>query len=595
MVFQDPMTSLNPLFTVGTQIAEVCRRHLGSRRRQAKARAVELLDLVGIANPSERVKQYPHEMSGGMRQRVLIAMALACEPELLVADEPTTALDVTIQAQILDLIADLQQRLGPGRAADHPRPRRRRRPVRPGRGDVRRQARRDRRRPTSCSPNPAHPYTAGLLHSTPRLDVVMPRLVSIDGAPPDLVAPPVGCPFAARCSLAVTQCLEAMPGLKMYEGGRRPPAGARSRSAVPETAPIIDRHARRGRCRRQPGTRRRSSRSSNLTHPLPRRPRRVLGPARSSYVHAVDDVSLDIAAGETLGLVGESGSGKTTTRPGDPAPHRPMVGHDPLRRRRHHAGRPGKQLRQLRRHMQLVFQDPYASLNPRMTCSSWSPSRSSCTAWPRTPTHARDAGASSCSTGAGCPTTPPTATRTPSAAASASGSASPARWRCDPTSSSPTSRCRRSTSRSGPRWSTCCRTCSSELGLTYLFIAHDLSVVRHISHRIAILYAGRLVELAPTDAVYEHPLHPYTEALLSSVPIPDPPVQRQRRRIVLTGEIPNPSIRRRAAGSSRAARWCTTGAASRRRRSRRRRRATSSPASPADRIPAPTSQRPEHP
>jgi peptide/nickel transport system ATP-binding protein len=220
MVFQDPMTSLNPLFTVGTQVSEVCRRHLGCSRKEAHARAVELLDLVGISNPERRVKQYPHEMSGGMRQRVLIAMALACEPELLVADEPTTALDVTIQAQILELVGELQQRLGlavllithdlgvvaglcdrvavmyAGKLVEVA-----------GADDL--------------YATPGHPYTAGLLNSTPRLDVVMPRLVSIDGAPPDLVAPPTGCAFASRCPIAVTQCLESTPGLKMHEGGRR--------------------------------------------------------------------------------------------------------------------------------------------------------------------------------------------------------------------------------------------------------------------------------------------------------------------------------------------------------------------------------------
>jgi oligopeptide/dipeptide ABC transporter ATP-binding protein len=220
MVFQDPMTSLNPLFTVGTQITEVCRRHLGSSKKAAHARAVELLDLVGIANPSQRVKQYPHEMSGGMRQRVLIAMALACEPELLVADEPTTALDVTIQAQILELVAELQERLGlavllithdlgvVAGLCD--------RVAVMYAGKLVEIASAD-----DLYATPAHPYTAGLLNSTPRLDVVMPRLVSIDGAPPDLVDPPVGCPFAARCPIAVTQCLEAMPGLKTYDGGRR--------------------------------------------------------------------------------------------------------------------------------------------------------------------------------------------------------------------------------------------------------------------------------------------------------------------------------------------------------------------------------------
>ncbi len=220
MVFQDPMTSLNPVFSVGQQITEVLRRHLGMSRKQANARAVELLDTVGIANPSTRVDQYPHEMSGGMRQRVLIAMALACEPELLVADEPTTALDVTIQAQILELIADIQQRLGlavmlithdlgvVAGLCD--------RVAVMYSGKLVELATAD-----ELYANPAHPYSAGLLRSTPRLDVAMPRLVSIDGSPPDLVSPPIGCPFAARCSLATEECLAEMPGLHTMEDGRK--------------------------------------------------------------------------------------------------------------------------------------------------------------------------------------------------------------------------------------------------------------------------------------------------------------------------------------------------------------------------------------
>mgnify|MGYP001156501453 CR=1 FL=1 len=220
MVFQDPMTSLNPLFTVGTQIAEVVRRHLKVTKTAAMERATELLDLVGIANPSQRVKQYPHEMSGGMRQRVLIAMALACDPELLVADEPTTALDVTIQAQILELIADLQERLGlavllithdlgvVAGLCDRVAVMYSGKLVEIGQAD-------------ELFERPGHPYTTGLLNSTPRLDIVMPRLVSIDGAPPDLVDPPSGCAFAARCALATDQCLAAMPGLKIHDHGRR--------------------------------------------------------------------------------------------------------------------------------------------------------------------------------------------------------------------------------------------------------------------------------------------------------------------------------------------------------------------------------------
>jgi peptide/nickel transport system ATP-binding protein len=220
MIFQDPMTSLNPLLSVGQQIIEVLRRHLGMNRQQARVRAIELLDLVGIANPSARVDQYPHEMSGGMRQRVLIAMALSCEPELLVADEPTTALDVTIQAQILELVADLQQRLGlavmlithdlgvVAGLCD--------RVAVMYSGKLVELASAD-----ELFANPAHPYAAGLLRSTPRLDLVTERLVSIDGAPPDLVAPPPGCPFAARCSLATDECVAEMPGLHTLDGGRK--------------------------------------------------------------------------------------------------------------------------------------------------------------------------------------------------------------------------------------------------------------------------------------------------------------------------------------------------------------------------------------
>ena len=219
MVFQDPMTSLNPVFTIGNQLIEVTRRHLGYTRRQATERALELLDLVGISNPRQRLKQYPTEFSGGMRQRVLIAMALSCEPELLIADEPTTALDVTIQAQILELLADIQDRLGlsillithdlgvvagicdrvcvmySGRLAE----------VGPA---------------DDLYDRPAHPYFHGLLKSTPRVDEVQARMVSIDGAPPDLVAPPPGCPFNDRCDSATDRCRTELPQLTQFEEGR---------------------------------------------------------------------------------------------------------------------------------------------------------------------------------------------------------------------------------------------------------------------------------------------------------------------------------------------------------------------------------------
>ena len=208
MIFQDPMTSLNPVFTIGTQITEVLRHHLRMDRAQAHRRALELLELVDINAPEKRLKQYPHELSGGMRQRVMIAISLACEPQLLIADEPTTALDVTVQAQILELLADLQKRLNvsvilithdlgivaqlchrvavmyAGRI------------IEVGSAD-------------DLFANPIHPYTKGLLNATPRLDEVTERMVSIEGAPPNLISPPLGCAFSPRCAKADKPCDES--------------------------------------------------------------------------------------------------------------------------------------------------------------------------------------------------------------------------------------------------------------------------------------------------------------------------------------------------------------------------------------------------
>ncbi|MEW9122833.1 MAG: ABC transporter ATP-binding protein [Thermotaleaceae bacterium] len=221
MIFQDPMTSLNPVYTIGDQIMEAIRRHQGLSKAEAKKKAVEMLRLVGIPSPEKRVDNYPHEFSGGMRQRAMIAIALSCEPSLLIADEPTTALDVTIQAQILELMKDLKTKINTsiilithdlGVVADVCS-----RIVVMYGGLIMEEGKTE-----DIFYNPKHPYTMGLLKSIPRLDLgAKQRLVPIEGSPPDLLNPPKGCPFAARCPYAMGICIEERPDYTFVDESHR--------------------------------------------------------------------------------------------------------------------------------------------------------------------------------------------------------------------------------------------------------------------------------------------------------------------------------------------------------------------------------------
>jgi peptide/nickel transport system ATP-binding protein len=535
MIFQEPMTSLNPAYTVGNQIAEQVRAHRQVGRAEAWAHAIEMLDQVGIPDPRRRARDYPHAFSGGMRQRVMIAMALSCEPRLLIADEPTTALDVTTQAQILELLASLQQQrqmamifvthdLGViADIADDV--------VVMYAGQVV-----ERTAVSELFDRPHHPYSEALLASMPQLAPPGQALKVIAGQvprPDEMVA---GCRFAPRChhvtdacrttavaleparaSSGLVRCIRhhelALSGVGELPSASAAPA-ATDDGATP-AEPLLEVTALK------------------MSFPVRTGPlRRVTG-----AVKAVDGVDLRVSAGRTLGLVGESGSGKSTlarlilrlVNPSDGSIV--LDGTDVT-----HLG--GRDLRHRRRSMQIVFQDPYSSLDPRMRVNDIVGE----------PLQIYDGlhGAERDTRVAGL--------------LDQVGLGRYALYR-RPHEFSGGQRQRIAIARAlapEPRLLVCDEPVSAldvstqsqvinlltdlqdRLGLAFLFIAHDLSVVRHISDRIAVMYLGRIVEEGEAEEVYLRPRHPYTEALLSAIPVPDVHRSPGARRIVLAGEVANP-------------------------------------------------------
>jgi peptide/nickel transport system ATP-binding protein len=531
MIFQEPMTSLNPAFTIGNQIAETVRVHRNASRREAWARAVEMLDRVGIPEPSRRAKDYPHAFSGGMRQRAMIAMALSCDPKLLIADEPTTALDVTIQAQILELIKGLQRDFEMavlfvthdlGVVADICN-----RVVVMYAGQVVERAGVD-----ELFARPRHPYAEGLLESMPQVADLGKPLTVIPGQVPRPEEFPVGCRFAPRCKYALEPCRE--PGLALTDVGsgqarcRRIAdlelAGSRWKpveivpKAAAESASAPTLLAVRGLAKEFPV-------HSGLL-------RRVIG-----QVKAVDGVDFELGSGETLGLVGESGSGKSTVarlvlRLIEPTRGEVLLEGSDI------AKLPPTALRSARRDMQIVFQDPYSSLDPRSTIaeSIGEPLEVHLGLRGRT----RDDRVAELLEQVGLgrhliqrfPYEFSGGQRQRIAIARALA-LDPKLVICDePVSSLDVS--------TQSQVINLLRDLQEQRGLSYLFIAHDLSVVRHISNRIAVMYLGRIVEVGDSEEVYARPRHPYTEALLSAIPVPEPTIQRTRLRIVLQGDVPSP-------------------------------------------------------
>ncbi|MFJ5288266.1 dipeptide ABC transporter ATP-binding protein [Streptomyces sp. NPDC088348] len=552
MVFQDPLSAFTPVYRIGDQIAEAVRAHQDIPRAAARARAVELLDLVGIPEPGLRAQSYPHEFSGGMRQRAMIAMAMANNPDVILADEPTTALDVTIQAQVLDVLRTAQRETGAALVlVSHDLG------VIAGAAD--RVAVMYAGRIVESAPaeelfeRPRMPYTLGLIGAVPRLDTAGEVLVPIPGSPPTAGSTGPGCPFAPRCPLAGEPCLTAEPALRTVDGHAvacvRADEIAEKRLGpldvfpVPDIPPAAEAAPATGAAPGSPagGTGAGAVldvRGLVRTFPV------LKGSAfkrRVGTVHAVDGVDLRIRRGETLALVGESGSGKSTTLFELLNLVRPEGGEIELFGQSLD-GLGAAARRALRGQVQIVFQDPMASLDPRMTVGDIvaEPLRAQGTdrraAAGRVPGLLGQVGLD-----------PAHATRFPHEFSGGQRqrigiaralSVGPKLLVLDePVSALDVS------VQAGVL--NLLRRLKSELGLAYLFVSHDLSVVRHIADRVSVVYLGRTVESGAVGEVFERPRHPYTQALLSAVPLPDPvrERERQRTRILLPGDPPSPTHR----------------------------------------------------
>jgi peptide/nickel transport system ATP-binding protein len=546
MVFQDPMTSLDPTKTVGYQVAESVRLHRRCSRIEALDRAVEVLTLVGLPQPRRRLNDYPHQLSGGLRQRVLIAMALVNEPQLLIADEPTTALDVTIQAQILDLLDDLRVRLGMamilithdlGVAAGHS-----------DRINVMYAGKIVESTSTErIFAGMRHPYTQSLLASVPRLDQD-PNLAlrTIPGRPPDLTDLPPGCRFAERCPYADDNCRNQEPLLSGGDVHRyacwHPTAGPLPLSApVPARLTADPRAATPGAIAAPGATedlRLVEARDLVKTFPVRAGFRGIARPGHPRpVVHAVSDVSLMVQAGETFGLVGESGCGKTTLARMLVGLDRPDAGTVTVDGT-DLAGLHGRAQRRGRRDQQMVFQDPFSSLDPRMRIGSIL----------REPLEIQGIGT-------------PRQRRIRAAELLAEVGLPAGALELYPHEFSGGQRQRIGLARAlalTPKLIVADEPVSAldvsvraqmlnlmkrlqvAHGLAYVVISHDLAVIRYLATRIGVMYLGRLVEVGSADDIHRRAAHPYTAGLLAAVPVPDPRVQQGKRAAGIGGELPSP-------------------------------------------------------
>lgn len=534
MIFQEPMTSLNPVLTIGYQIQENIMEHLHFSKEEAKKKAIEMLKLVNIPDAEERFNYYPQQFSGGMRQRIMIAMAMSSEPTVLVADEATTALDVTTQAQLLEMLRDIAKKTNTALVI-----------VTHNLGIVARFAERiyvmysgsvvemtDTKR---LFANPEHPYTRALLRAIPRLDDPKDRvLIPIEGLPPNPASRPSYCPFYDRCEYHMDKCREcSKPQLAELETGHfaachltEEEKAAKAREiASKETKKAPKIIAKDELCLDVKNVKKYFPIYSGLMR------------KKTGEVKAIEDICFYARKGETLGIVGESGCGKTTLARCIMRVYQPEDG-EIIFNGTDIAKFNDRQMYPFRRKIAMIFQDPFSSLDPRQTAESIVGEslllhklvKNKAEYDARVDELFRIVGLD-----------PALKYRVPHEFSGGQRqrigiaralSSEPDMIICDePISALDVS--------IQAQIINLLEELQAKLGLTYLFIAHDLAVVKHISTRILVMYLGRVVEIAECDELYSNTLHPYTRTLLSAVPVADPVVEESRERIPIRGEVPS--------------------------------------------------------
>ena len=547
MIFQDPLTSLNPTMKIGLQVCEPLRVHEKLSKKEALERAVEILKRVGMPRPEVVINNYPHQLSGGMRQRVMIAMALVCKPRILIADEPTTALDVTTQMQILDLIDELRDeyQMGVilithdlGVVAGHT-----------DRVAVMYAGRIVETAPTkTLFTEPKHRYTSSLMAALPeRALAAGTKLFSIPGAPPSLTNLPVGCRFASRCLWAGAECVERYPDLSgegfhtyscfhpVQEGDESP---AELQAKLEGSAPIDEAVA-------EPGARVVYGEVEDTDEVLldVKEASREYASSGSGFlkrdkgvVSAVDRVSITLKKGETYGLVGESGCGKSTMGRLIAGLEPPSGGAIELGGR-DLATLKGRDAVRIHRDVQMMFQDSYAAMDPRMRIDQILAEPMSI----QKTGNKRQMAERIMEIIEQVGLTEEILDRYPHEFSGGQlqriGFARSLTLAPDLiVADEPVSALDVSVQ---AQVLNLMKDLQAELGLSYLFISHDLAVVQYMADRIGVMYLGRIVEEGPAKEVVENPKHPYTKALIDSIPVPDPEFSHDDQVIKLTGEPPS--------------------------------------------------------